>query len=645
MEVARQLGVGIESLCAGVQTCGKCRVRIEEGKLGREDVTSNLAHASPPSEREKTALKNHDFAPNERLACAATVLGDLAIFIPEPSRTAKQIVRKSATERAIALDPAIRLYYIDVPKPTFADEGLGDSERLTQQLYQRFGLEKLAVDYRVLPDLQRVLREEGWGVTVTVWDDREIIRVQPGFHDKAIGLAVDIGTTTVAAYLCDLSTGEVLATEATMNPQIAYGEDIMSRISYVTEHEQGLAKLNEAVVGALNELAEAATARVGLEPADIAEITLVGNTVMHHLALNIDPGYLGGSPFPICLANPMDIKARDLGLLVNPAANVHVLPVKAGYVGADNMGVVVAEAPHAQDEIMLIIDVGTNGEILLGSRDRLLSASSPTGPAFEGAQITFGMRAAEGAIERVRIDPQTLATRFRAIGRAGWSDAWADPAVGQPPSLDGVGGTPPRARRRRREPEPALARGICGSGIIDAVAEMFRAGVLLPSGAFNPDLDHERLATFNDLPAFVIARADRTAIGRDIVVTIADVRAVQLAKAALYAGTHILMQNLGVTKIDKVVLAGAFGSYIDKQRAMILGMFPDCEPAQVYAVGNAAGDGARIALLNKAKRREIAQVARWIEHIQIPMADEFQQHFMNALSMPHATDPFPHALS
>jgi uncharacterized 2Fe-2S/4Fe-4S cluster protein (DUF4445 family) len=637
LEAAQQLGVGIENLCGGAQTCGKCRVRIEEGNFEKAGITSSVAHVSPPSERERAYLERHEFGSNERFACEAHIFGDLAVFVPETSRTNKQIVRKSATERAITVNPAIRLYYVTVPEPTLADEGQGDLERITDELRQRFGLENLRVDYALLPTLQQVLREGKWGVTVTVWDGREIIRVQPGFHDKAIGLAVDIGTTTVAAYLCDLESGQVLVTEAAMNPQVAYGEDIMSRISYVTEHEGGLATLNTAIVDMLNQLAEAATTQVELEPADIAEVTLVGNTVMHHLVLNLDPAHLGGAPFPTCFVDPIDIKARDLGLRVNPAANVHVLPVKAAYVGADNMGVVLAEAPHEQDDIMLIIDVGTNGEILLGSRERLLSASSPTGPAFEGAQITFGMRAAEGAIERVHIDPQTLETRFQIIGREGWSDTWTDDSAEPDPPPDGS-----RRGPRPRQEEPVLARGICGSGIIDAIAEMFRAGILLPSGAFNADLQHERIVTFGGLPAFVIAHTDQTTIERDIVITIADVRAVQLAKGALYSGARLLMEELGVTEVDKIVLAGAFGSYIDRERAMILGLFPDCDPAQVYAVGNAAGDGARIALLNRAKRQEIVRVSRWIEHIQIPMVGEFQDRFIDALNLPHASDSFPH---
>ncbi len=633
LEAAQRLGVGIQSLCAGAQTCGRCRVHIEEGHFGKEGVTSSLAHTSPRSAREEAYMARHEFGPRERFACEARVLGDLVVFVPETSRTEQQIIRKTATERTIPLDPAIRLCYVRLTEPTLADEAEGDWERVLAALRERFGLPDLAIDYQVLRMLQAALRAGDWGVTLTIWQEREVIRVLPGFHDRAVGLAVDIGTTSVAAYLCDLQTGAVLATASAMNPQVAYGEDVMSRISYVMEHgDEGLMTLHKAIIGTLNDLARDATAHVGLEPADIAEVVLVGNTVMHHLVLNLNPTYLGGAPFRASLVNPLNVKARELGLAVNPAANVHVLPVKAGYVGADNMAVILAEAPHEQDEVMLILDIGTNGEILLGSRRRLLSASSPTGPAFEGAQITFGMRAAEGAIDKVRIDPQTLATRFQVIGREGWSDEWADEP---PPSADGQ-------RRRRPLSQPVLARGICGSGIIDAVAEMFRAGILLPSGAFNPAIQHERIVSYQGVPAFVIAPAAQTAIGRDIVITLADVRAVQLAKAALYTGCRILMRELGVEQVDRVVLAGAFGSYIDKQRAMIIGLFPDCDPEKVYAVGNAAGDGARIALLNRTKREEIARVARWVEHIQIPMNEAFQELYLQALSLPHATDPFPH---
>jgi uncharacterized 2Fe-2S/4Fe-4S cluster protein (DUF4445 family) len=630
INAARQLGVGIETICGGARTCGKCRVQIEEGKFEKAGIVSSLSNISLPEGREKDYITDHNFQKNERLACDTRIHGPLVIFLPETSRVGRQIIRKSATIRSIDLDPAVRIYYVEVPRPSLSDEGLSDLDRLKNQLHKRFGLQSLELDYHILLELQRILREKNFGVTVSVWKDHKIINIRPGFHDKCIGLAVDIGTTTVAAYLCDLSSGEVLSTQAAMNPQVAYGEDIMSRISYVVQNPEGLANQNKVIIKTINKLATDAAEQAGLNIRDIDEVVLVGNTVMHHIALNIDPTYLGGSPFPICLSEAVDIPARDLGLEVNPAANVFVLPVKSSYVGADNMGVVLAEMPHEQDEIMLIIDVGTNGELLLGSKRRLLSASSPTGPAFEGAQITFGMRAAEGAIEKVRIDPETFDTKIKVIGREEWSDHWViekDILESNPSNKT--------AKKKHKKSGSTKAKGICGSGIIDAVAEMYRAGILLETGAFNPDLSSPRLSSHNGIPAYILAYAYETEIGRDIVLTIADVRAVQLAKAALYTGAQILMKNLGMDRVDKVVLAGAFGSYMDKERSIVLGMIPDCPMEKVYSVGNAAGDGARIALLNKVKREEISRVARWIEHIHIPMAGEFQDLFIEALAFPN----------
>jgi uncharacterized 2Fe-2S/4Fe-4S cluster protein (DUF4445 family) len=629
MDAARQLGVGIETICAGARTCGKCRVQIEVGKFEKDGIVSSLANVSHPEGREKEYIFSHEFRPNERLACDTRIHGPLVVYLPESSRVGRQIIRKSATVRSFELDPAVRLYYVEVPKPTLQDDGSSDLDRLKHQLHIKFGLETLEIDFQVLRRLQQLLREGNFCATVSIWKGKRIIQIRPGFHEKTVGLAVDIGTTTVAAYLCDLTTGEVLSTQAMMNPQVAYGEDIMSRISYIVQHKDSLSLLHQVIVDTINQLARDASEQAGYRIEDIDEVVLVGNTVMHHLMLNIDPTYLGGSPFPICVSEDLDIPARELGLEVNPAANVYVLPVKSSYVGADNMGVVLAELPHEQNEIMLIIDVGTNGELLLGSRDRLLSASSPTGPAFEGAQITYGMRAAEGAIEKVRIDPKTLETCFKIIGQDEWNDQWA--TVEKIPEGKLISET---KKRRTKKIEPTRARGMCGSGIIDAVAEMYRAGILLDTGGFNMEITHPRRVNFNNIPAFVIAYAHETDIGRDIVLSIADVRAVQLAKAALFTGAKLMMKNLGVDRIDKVVLAGAFGSYMDKERSMVLGMIPDCPIENVFSVGNAAGDGARIALLNKGKRDEISRVAKWIEHIHIPMAGEFQDLFIEALAFP-----------
>jgi uncharacterized 2Fe-2S/4Fe-4S cluster protein (DUF4445 family) len=364
---------------------------------------------------------------------------------------------------------------------------------------------------------------------------------------------------------------------------------------------------------------------------------------MHHILLGIDPVELGGAPFALAVREAVDVKARDLGLKVHSGAYVHVLPCQAGHVGADSTAVALAEEPHTREKVALIVDVGTNAELLLGNREQVLSASSPTGPAFEGAQIRHGQRAAPGAIERVRIDPITLRPRFKIVGRDEWSDAWAPPE-----DLPEDRAARARALRERAlGGGPLQATGICGSGIIEAVAELFLAGVIGPDGGFKPGIDspyvkYVRAPSGNLIPEYILAPAEQSATGRQIVIIQDDVRAIQLAKAALYAGAKLLMAKRGVSSVEEIILAGAFGSYIDPQHAMILGLIPDCEIARVHAVGNAAGDGARIALLNRAKRREAAQVARWIDHLQTALDPNFQDEFVAAIHIPHASDAFPH---
>ncbi len=430
LDAARQLGVEIESICGGRQTCSKCQVRIEEGYFARYGVELAADHVSGEAAREESYRLEKGLLPGCRMSCAALVQGDVLVTVPEESQAHKQVVRKAATERAIRINPAARLCYVELAPASLEDER-SDWARLADELAARFGLERdrLRIDFAILPSLQPAL-EAGrtrladgrlvHGVTATVWQEQEVLRVQPGYQELAYGVAVDVGTTTVVAHLCELRTGRLLATESCMNPQISYGEDLMSRVSYVMEHANGLAVLHNAVIQALNMLIEDATAVAGLAPQDVVDLVVVGNTIMHHIFLGIDPRELGGAPFAPAIKEPVDMKARDLGLRVNRGAMVHMPPVEAGYVGADNVAAVIAEEPHRRDAITLLIDVGTNGEIVLGNRHKLLSASSPTGPAFEGAQVRHGMRAAPGAIERVRIDPATLAVRFKVIGREEW---------------------------------------------------------------------------------------------------------------------------------------------------------------------------------------------------------------------------------
>ncbi len=657
LDAARQLGVEIESICGGRQTCAKCQVRIEEGAFARYGIESSAAHVTGEGEREAAYRADQGLLPGCRMSCDARVVGDVLVTVPEESRAHKQVVRKAAAVRAIALDPAARLCYAELPPASLEDER-SDWERLADELAARFGLERarLRIDPAILPSLQPALRQgrarlaDGQivhGVTATLWRDHEVLRVQPGYHQRLYGVAVDVGTTTIAAHLAELRTGELLATESCMNPQISYGEDLLSRVSYVMEHDNGLATLHRAVIAALNGLIDDATAAAGLSSDDVSDLVVVGNTIMHHIFLGIDPRELGGAPFAPAVKEAVEIKARDLGLHAGRGAYVYVPPVEAGYVGADNVAAIIAEEPHRRDEVTLLIDVGTNGEIVLGNRRRLLAASSPTGPAFEGAQVRHGMRAAPGAIERVRIDPATLAVQWKVIGRDGWVES---EAAGGTLQAAGDGNVPLNAkearelRQRRRQEEQATVRaaGICGSGIIEAIAELFKAGLLDASGRFTADAPTPRLGFDGPRGYFVLAWPHETSTGREIVVHADDVRAIQLAKAALYAGAKLLMRHYGLAEVDRIVLAGAFGSYIDPEHAMVLGLIPDCDLERVVAVGNAAGDGALLMLLNRAKRLEAAELAGQVGHIQTATDPHFQDEFVGALHIPHASDPFPH---
>jgi uncharacterized 2Fe-2S/4Fe-4S cluster protein (DUF4445 family) len=613
LDASRQIGAGIENICGGKGVCGKCKVRIEEGYFAKYGITSSVSSMETIVEPDERVLSKKQSRQNYRLACQARIHGDIVVFVPEESRKGQQVVRKEATDRAIKLKPAVKKYYVELAPATLRD-AMGDLERLQAKLKKDCRLRNLTIDYRVLLDLQKIIRRGGWKLTVSVWQDKEIIGVEPGRMKTGYGIAVDIGTTTVAAYLCELSTGAVLATESMMNPQVAYGEDVMSRIGYAVKGKNGLKQLNRSIINGLNQVIARAAATAGIKRQDIIDMAVVGNTCMHHLFLNIDPRELGKAPFVPAMHHSIDVKARDLGLRLAPGAYVHVLPIEAGFVGADNVGVLIAEEPYNQDKIELIIDIGTNGELILGNSKLLLSSSCATGPAFEGAEIRHGMRAAPGAIERLKIDPSTLEVRFKVIGDDHWNT-----------EVKNIG-----------------ARGICGSGIFDVAAQMFLAGIIYKSGRFNTGVKSNRFRIMNNGPEFVIAWAEETAIGHDIVICQRDIRAIQLAKGAMYSGARIMMDRFGTDHLDRVILAGAFGSYIDKESAAVIGLFPDCDLENVYAVGNAAGDGARMALLNVDKREEADTMARRVDYVELTVEPRFNRTFTSALLFPHGEDRFPH---
>ncbi len=612
-EASVALGVDIEGICSEKAICGKCKVRVEEGIFEKYGIESSRDHLSPmgPSERKFISLQQEQAG--YRLACQAHVLDNIVIFVPEESRMGKQVVRKAASEIRIDLKPAVKKYYVELTPATLEDPR-GDWERLEAGLENGHGLKGLTIDYQVLVTLQEVVRLGEWKVTVSVWKAGEVIKVEPGETKKGYGLAVDIGTTTVAGYLCDLTDGSLVATASMMNPQVVYGEDVMSRISYTITHPEGLEQMNRAILDGLNGTIEEAAALAGIMRTDIVDMTIVANTCMHHLFLNIDPRNIGRSPFPPALHHSIDVKARDVGIKIARGGYIHVLPIEAGFVGADNVGVLIAERPYSQESIELIIDIGTNGELVLGNRQRLISSSCATGPAFEGAEIRYGMRAAPGAIEKIVIDRDTKEVRFKIINQEDWNT-----------ELKEVG-----------------AKGICGSGIIDVVPQLFLAGIIDRTGRFNKELKSPRYREANGQPEFVIAWAHETSIGQDIVICQDDVRAIQLAKGAMYAGAKIMMGALGVEKIDKVILAGAFGSYIDKVSAALLGLFPDCELDNIYSVGNAAGDGARMALLNTDKRQEADEIARQVQYLELTLEPSFNKAFAQAMWIPNMKDKFPH---
>jgi uncharacterized 2Fe-2S/4Fe-4S cluster protein (DUF4445 family) len=608
LEAARELGVAFESVCGGKRLCGKCRVVVEEGFKAREGISSGAAHLSPFSAEEEKFITPEERARGVRLACAANLQGEALLFLPEESRAQKQVVRKEIRDLPFRLNPAVKAYPLKLPPPTL-EEPLADFERLLRPLKSEQGLENLTIDFTALPRLPSALRQGGWEATVVVWMDAEVLEVRPGRMEDFYGLAVDIGTTTVAAYLCNLKNGAVVAADSLMNPQVAFGEDVMSRIAYAMQNPgEGLKRMQEAILGGINGLIHSLCHAAGITPGEIFELAAVGNTAMHHIFLGIDPLPLGVSPFPPAVHRSLNLKARDLGIDLHPAANVHVLPVEAGFVGADNVGVLIAETPYEKSPLTLLIDVGTNGELVLGNKERLLSCSCATGPALEGAHLQFGMRAAPGAIERVRIDPRTLEARFKVIGLEKWSD--------------------------RCRPEEIQARGICGSGIIEAVAEMYRAGILEKSGRFAGRAGSVRIRKAEKGAEYVLARAPETAIGKDITVSLGDVRAVQMAKGALYAGARVMMKRLGIREVEKVVLAGAFGSMIDRERALSLGLFPDCGLENVLSVGNAAGDGARLALLSREKRAEADRIARFVEYVELTTDANFTDEFIRGMYFP-----------
>jgi uncharacterized 2Fe-2S/4Fe-4S cluster protein (DUF4445 family) len=596
LDAARQLGVDIDSVCGGRGICGRCQIVVGEGEFAKLGITSGPQKLNTIRPEETRYDHAKGLKDGHRLGCQARITGDIVIDVPPESQVHRQVVRKRAEARDIIIEPDIHLHYIEVASC--------DEAGVIKGLEEQWELSELELEISEFEADDNTL-------TVAICNRKSIIALWPGYHEAIYGIAYDVGSTTIAAHLCDLASGEVKASAGLMNPQIRFGEDLMSRVSYVMMNPGGEKELTRVVRQALNDLAGTVAGEAGITLDDILAVTIVGNPVMHHLVLGLDPTPLGVSPFTLTVDKALDIKASEVGLVLNPGARCYIPPCIAGHVGADTAAVILSEAPYKSDEMILIVDVGTNAEIVLGNKDKLLACSSPTGPAFEGAQITAGQRAAPGAIERVRIDPETLEPRFKVIGCDHWSDeADFDHAI----------------------------TGICGSGIIEVIAEMFLAGIVTADGVIDgrQAAKSPRIIADKRTFSYLLNEGEPR-----VVISQNDVRAIQLAKGALYAGARLLMDRLGIDRLDRISLAGAFGSHIDVKYAMVLGLIPDCDLAHVSAAGNAAGTGARIALLNRDTRAEIEEVVAQVEKIETATEPAFQQHFIEAMAFPHKTALYP----
>ena len=615
LQAAREFGVDLDSVCGSRGICGRCQVAFTPGLYSKWKIDARADALSPWGETEEAYDGRRDMKPDRRLGCCALVVDDVVLDVPPESQVHRPVVRKSLDLTEVVLDPAIALAYIELPESV-----LGDAASMSDLVIaELLAIHGRAVDTLSLPALRQVHRAfagQGRAATVAI-RGAAVVAAWPGYVDRACGIAVDIGSTTIAGHLCDLTTGEILSSAGRMNPQIRFGEDLMSRVSYVMMNPGGDKQLTAAVREALNELIVELCADGEATVDELLEIVLVGNPIMHHIVAGIDPTPLGQAPFTLATAEAIVADAEAFGLAC-PNAQVYLAPCIAGHVGADTAAMMLSEGPHRSPTLQLLVDVGTNAEIVVGDKHRQFAASSPTGPAFEGAQLSCGQRATAGAIERVRIDRGTLESRFKVIG----SDLWSD--------------------------EPGFAEetaeldisGICGSGIIEVIGEMYLSGIIDTDGVVQGSMVGRSPRVVADGRTF--SYIVREVPGTRLAITQNDVRAIQLAKGALRAGIELLLTHAGVTEVSDIRLAGAFGSHIDPVYALVLGLVPDCPVQNVRSVGNAAGAGAVRALLSLSARREMEQAVRGVIKVETATEPAFQAEFVAAMAFPHATAAATH---
>ena len=603
LDAAEDAGVSIEGLCAGNGRCGTCKAIIGDGE----------EHLSPVTTAEEQTLSSEQIENGYRLTCRAEVAdaGDVEVTVPPDSQKTAGIVLTEGHELEYAIDPVVKKYHVELSAPSLSDN-LADYERIGDALEETYDLDLENVDYEAQRELPNQMRaqetDEVLSATATVYDDEELIDVEPGLSETAYGLAIDLGTTTIATYLVNLKNGETEAISSQLNPQTKQGGDIMTRMRYTRRNEDGREELKTEIRDGINETIENVVQEAGIDRSDIYESVFVGNTAMHHLFLGIDPAYVAGSPYVAAREAPIAVKARELGIDINDAGYVYWLPVSGGWVGPDKVSVLLVAGHYKEPETTVCIDIGTNGEISVGNEDEMLVTSAPAGPALEGAELRYGVRAQAGAIETLRIDPETLEPSYETI-----------------------------------EDEPP--NGITGSGVIDALAQLFEVGLVDQRGKFRDAvLDHDRVRENDDGELeYVIAPAAEAALAEDIVLTQNDIRSIQMAKSAIQAGTRVLMDELGIENPDRVLMAGAFGNYIDKRSAMTIGMYPDIDEDDVVSLGNAAGVGAKLALLDRERRAEAERIVDEVEYFEIAGTDVFQENFMASMYLPHQDfDLYPH---
>ncbi len=622
LEAAQKLSVDLNSICGARGRCSKCQVELTFGEFNKLNIRSKETSVSERNETELIYRTKFHLSEERRLGCQTKILGDLVVDVPEDSQIHKQIIKKETNLRDFSLNTSVKAFYVQVSEPQL-DSLESDFERLKISLKDDWNIQGVTCSVRILKDLQEKLRRGDWGITVLLYYKEnsvpEIVDIHSGYSEiPAFGVAIDLGSTSIAATLCDLNSGKIVGSMGIMNPQIRYGEDVMSRVSYCMMEEKGLATLNNSVIQGINELTRKIAEKHEIKLDSVFEIVFVANPIMHHLLLGIDPKELGQAPFPLALSDSLTIKSKDIGIILNPESYVYTVPCIGGHVGADAASVLIAEQPQKlKDTTTLLIDIGTNAEILLARGEEIFACSCPTGPALEGAQISAGQRAAPGAIERVRIDPITKEPRFKVIGCEQWSNE-----EGFSENVSGVGVT-----------------GICGSGIIEAVAEMRLAGLLDANGLIGSaaQTGSNRCTSSERTNSYLLYSDNKVSLS----ITNMDIRAIQLAKAALHASFKILLEKSRVNRIDSILLAGAFGSQISPEHALIIGLVPDAQVSQIVASGNSAGAGAIIALLDVSSRREISSVVRKVHKIETAVEPNFQKHFVEGSAFPDNSSSHP----